>query len=248
MNAKTKKVMKKIVKLKAMAEGAKKIGSHAEAAAFAASVQKLCTAYNLSLEQVELERENEEGIDTAAWGADDFKTRKTWWEHELAVLIGVAHSCEVLMAKGTNLVWFLGRTMDRECAVWVYDILLKYVKDGVQSAYNEARRDGVRTKNFYTSFYRGFLSAIRLRYEEEARAHCVPDSQALAISKPEKGIEKWLEKEGMKDKPAIDGPKRPSARNLDGYYAGKTAGMDAPIRSRGLGDETGNDAKKLEQS
>ena len=235
------KVIEKIAKLKRHAESAKSLGSEAEAASFAAEVQRLCDEYHLSVEQIDLDddpmREVDVAVAPATENPEDVDGRIAWWKADLGVIVADAHNCEVLTSDEIRAVWFVGRRIDRESAVWVYESLMRTMLEGARRVYRRAKFYGW-TKGVKTEYFRGFLFSVQQRYDEQRRAtrRGTDDERAVVLRKPNDEIARCLDEYGVEADPDPEGFDVPDDRNDFGFFEGLCDGRDAPIRSRGIDD------------
>ncbi len=112
----TEKIIDKIRKLHAHAQSAEKIGSEAEAQAFAQMVNQLLNKHRLELTDIQFEeRRKNEPVEQAEINfrehGDTFRGKKVEWKQKkvrvewierLAGIVARAHSCEILVVERSN--------------------------------------------------------------------------------------------------------------------------------------------------
>ncbi len=120
------KIIDKLRKLKAMAEGAEKIGSEAEAQAFAAMFQKLLTDNMLEMTDIEFERFEQEQpvgehyINYSKYPHVKVRSRRTRWVEKLADIVARAHFCRFIVYSGTSRITLVGRKQDTQVAEYMF--------------------------------------------------------------------------------------------------------------------------------
>src|SRR5699024_9360025 len=126
----------------------------------------MLVAHKLSAEDVPLGAQKIEIGETRYepddWGQRRMKQRSSW-QMKLANSIARAHLCRLLVPYKSNAVIFVGERSDRECAVYVFAKLVHVCERICQKKYREARREGINTRGFMTSFYHGFSDAVSER-------------------------------------------------------------------------------------
>lgn len=186
-------ILDKIKKLQLHADSAKNIGSHEEAAAFAAKVAELLLKYNLDMADIKLADSStiEEDISKGLFNPADhgIKQRKTRveWQEMLASSVARAHFCRILVGRGMNTMAMVGRPHNREVASWLLGVLIRDLEFSADKAYvkffYECKADGDVTKarGYRASWLSGAVSAIRGRLDAW-RADLPEESTALVRS------------------------------------------------------------------
>jgi len=194
-------VMKKIQKLLALAESA----NEHEALSASLKAQKLLAKYNLDLEQVD--GEVDQDIEEAKMNVTTGNT----WKADLAVIIANSYRCKFYVLTD-NIYVFRGYRADvlvaRRVFAYLFSVGKRLGKD-FQST-NSA------TRNAYSSYCWGFVVGIRMELEKQCTA--------LALICPKKVEEDW--KELSK---SLESIKRKATRlvDRDAYYKGKLDGIRA---------------------
>lgn len=155
------KLLDRIRKLHAKAESARSIGSEAEAASFAAAVQKMLAKYKLSLSDLEMaQMEREEPVGEGHF-FDENRSRADWSDF-------------LVMAIARALV---GRETDRKIAEFMITTLKRTALELSDKEARTFRKQQRRTvgetthenRNFRTAWLNGFVSRVAERYAEDDR-------------------------------------------------------------------------------
>ena len=116
-------VLKKLRKLKALYEGAKKINSEGEAANAAALIQKLLTQYNLSMDQIGVEPEADPILQERASGFT-YKSIGGEWEQRLMYVICKYNFCRCFIyGSSYKQLLLIGKKENLETVKWMKDML-----------------------------------------------------------------------------------------------------------------------------
>lgn len=187
------KAVDRAAKLKAMMESAAKIGSEAEAQAFAAAVSRLMLEHDLSeaeISQVHTDEPIEEiEVDREMFGLGRKKAR-IGWNEVLASIVAEAHLCKFLVLRKTNRIWFIGTKKHADVACYMYATLVRLLDHMATSSYNRYckdvfERDGSMraARGYRNSFITGFIGRLKSRYTEERKkvVHEAPQGQSLAL-------------------------------------------------------------------
>lgn len=123
------KVKDRAAKLKAMMDGAKKIGSEEEADAFAAALNRLLIEHDLGMDDVAYAKRAEEPIidlvvDQRAHGIT-FRRKRSPWQEKLAEVVGWANMCRYAVTTGTNHITFIGTKQHAEVAAYLFAVLVR---------------------------------------------------------------------------------------------------------------------------
>lgn len=132
-------VMRKIYKLKALYEGAKRINSESEAANAAYLMQKLLTEYNLTLEEVDQEVNQEQNpMLHEEMSGYTYKSIGGRWEQRLLHVICKWNFCRCYMYGGSckNLI-IVGRKENVEIVKWLRDMLSERYVEFSKQHYKE---------------------------------------------------------------------------------------------------------------
>lgn len=201
----TDRIIDKLKKLLRHQESAAKIGSQAEAEAFAERIQELLTTHSLEMSDIEYEeQEHAEPIDEEHVSAKDlgikYERKRIEWQEDLAMAIAHNNHCRTLVTNYNNTAFFVGRKSDRELCVTLFRYFLRLIIEMSEKAALEAkdaerqelqRKHGSyytgadlrwRMRDFRRSYCAGFSSAIQSRLYEQRRnleQQVAPESTAL---------------------------------------------------------------------
>lgn len=175
------KVIDKIRKLRAMAEGAGT--TEQEAMAFAAKMQQLMSEHKVLMDEVERARENvtdpisEIPSDNITYrdGRRVVSQARIPWQEYLASVVARAHYCRHAVTERTATQWFIGRRSDAEAAKMTFDYLLAIAGTLAWEAYKKAYADfkagrGPWEKGFQRCWLLGFAQRLSQRYNAEMDA------------------------------------------------------------------------------
>jgi hypothetical protein len=183
------RLLDKLQKIRAMAEGAKAIGSEAEAQAFADMLNDLLIKHKLEMSDLEFERlDEEEPVEREPWqegvarrqqldeaGVKHRKTRVDWMER-LASTIARAHHCRIIVHSGSSMVSLVGRRSDRAVATYMIVTLTRAAQDLARKELQKYRwevykTDGhcKRAQGFHAAFLRSFVLRLMERFDELTR-------------------------------------------------------------------------------
>jgi hypothetical protein len=187
-------IIEKLAKMVRHEQGARDIGSIAEAEAFASQVQTLLTKHGLEMSEIEFEEQASEPIDLewAHTHHDDssvpYETRRVEWQEELAEAIARNNNCALLITQHCNSVCFVGRPSDRSICLSLYRYFTRLALDLAEKAAKDNRdeqREKCKARNtwgysgatfrwwmvsFKKSFCCGFSHSICMKFYEQARA------------------------------------------------------------------------------
>lgn len=250
-------ITQKLVKLLTHARGAEAIGNAAEAAAFAAKAQELLDKHELTMSDVEyaaIQKEDPISEANAVRASKPSKVRIKWQE-DLADIVARGHHCRIVLVwRGGNRFYFVGRESHRALAEHVYVQLVDFAEAQSYRDYatqwQERKRAGYgkgeRTDpGFRAAWYRGFNQAISERMREQRREterKARAEGHGLALIRldnADQAVQRYM-KEVMRTRrsTAIRGQ---SSASATGRAQGYQHGRNVSIR-RGLG-ETGSQPK-----
>lgn len=226
----TDKILDKLAKIKAHMESAKKIGSEAEAQAFAEMLQKLLLKHKLDMTDIEVEAEEKaEPVDRYDVDLDSHglktKASRVGWSEKLAVIVARAHFCRILIYRGSNLITIVGRKSDAAVAEFLYVTLLRAAESIAQKEYvkffYECRDAGDvrRARGFKASFLVAFVSRIEYRLDQVRRAEASSSTAIVRVNRAELAVKQFMD--GMKTRTIKS--LTHVAKNAEGYNRGKAA-------------------------
>ena len=201
------KILSKLQKILDKASSAKEIGSIAEAETFMAKANKMMMQYNLDMAEVE-SFDEENGIDTIDKeyfspedNGIDFKRQRVQWQENLASAIARAHNCRLLVASGSNAVWFVGRKKDRQICSYIYAYAVRtslaYCNKTYAKEYSRLYILGRQSeiKGWIPSFFRGFTNSLTKKFaeaQENMRKEVGDEKYAIIVTDPAKAVDKWM--------------------------------------------------------
>jgi hypothetical protein len=250
--APSQRILDLIRKLQAKAESAQKIGSVAEAEAFAAKVSELLIQHKLSMSEVEIEDQDKTDpiavtfVDQELYSIG-FKKTRVGWQEQLAMVIATANFCGVLVNKKSNYVWFVGREADREVAAFIYGKLvpqMKYHSDwDYGQHYREYLRNGedvTKLRGFKAAWLAGCIAAIKKRLQENLDSHTGDARVQAMVLASQAAVDEFLK--SHKVAPSSRGLR---SSNIWGALAGMEFGEKADLRANGLAEGEGPKIKAL---
>lgn len=239
------KILEKIAKLKAHAESAKNIGSEAEAEAFATMMQTLLIKHKLSLTDLEYanyEKDDPVGthrIDYTKYPEFKVKHSRVAWAESLASIVAEAHFCKILVAPRSNKLWLVGREQDAQIAEYMIMTLTRNVEKIADKAYVKyfyACRDQGRVEDargYRASFLKGFVSRLRVRYQEELKREESTTSTALIrLTGAMTVVNEFIKKNYTQSASAVRGRE---GYNGDGYRDGRAAADKVNLKPNAVG-------------
>lgn len=168
-------IKKKLQKLRALYESAKNVNSEGEAAACAAAIQRILTQYNLTMEEVGCENNEQAGVEEMRIEGD-IHNIGGFWSFHLMACIAEFNYCRCFMSGNhrDKLVLF-GRRENIDTVVWLNNLLserfvkfssnrwlqFKHSEEGV---YNKMTRG-----RFRRAYLMGAVRGLREKLEEEKR-------------------------------------------------------------------------------
>lgn len=166
-------VMRKLRKLKALYEGAKKINSEAEAQAAARVIQKLLIEYNLNMEQIGVEVD-EDSISKEDVSGYTYKSIGGDWEMYLTSVLCRHNFCRCLFYGTIQKLVIVGKRENIETVKWLRDMLSERYVNFSKVKYKEYLASGEYFKPMSKDRYqRGYLKGCaagldaKLTKEEE---------------------------------------------------------------------------------
>jgi hypothetical protein len=249
------KLLDKLAKMKAMAEGAAAIGSEAEAQAFANALQRMLIEHKLKMTDIEFAaQDKEQPIVQRRMDADkyDFRERKARirWIEQLGCIVADAHFCKMLLHGNSTRYSFVGREEDIAVAEYLFITLYRAAEKISEREYGKYRNsqrkkmiqalgdEGRRGKmphayGFKESFLEAFVSRLKHRLEEEQARH--DSSTALMrINQSLAKVKQYVDKLGSPAK-ALAAPKF----HRTGWEKGTEAANAVNLRGNGLNEGNG---------
>lgn len=165
-------IIEKIQKLQNHAMKSEELGNEAEAQVFAAKIQELLLRYELSMDDIAVEKmvemKEEIGSERVRWenyGLESTQRRCNWIEM-LANIITKAYACKFLVHPCSNHISIVGHKTNRELAVYTFVSLVR-AADGLstkayQRVYAQNRNEA---SGYRKSWLLGFCSKIQERLQ-----------------------------------------------------------------------------------
>lgn len=194
-------IIEKLAKIREKQESAEKIGSFAEAQIFAAKLEELLIKYNLSLSEIEYDKQfGDEQIEYhhLSWENYGLKTtkRRCGWLERLASIVTKYNGCKILCTKGTNKLIIVGKESNAAIAEYMIGVLAKSCYDMMCVEYNKIYRklqlEGRTSemKDWTQCFYFGFATGIKekLKNEMEKTKQSEQTENSTALVRLDKNI------------------------------------------------------------
>lgn len=224
------KIIDKLNKIRKHAESAKEIGNEAEAQAFAAMLQNLLAKYKLEMTDIQYAAHvEEEPVEEVPFGGGvvrnakgkqvvqdypdvEVKKRRVDWMENLAQIIAMAHSCQILCQIGSNRIWFVGQKSNVQIVdylfVTMYRAALKISWKEYVKYYYQCQDEGdvTRARGFRDSFINGFVNRLQKRFAEEKEkinAQWQTGTALVRINKEALAVKNYLEQKKGKKAHAI---------------------------------------------
>jgi hypothetical protein len=259
----TEKLLSKLAKMKAMAEGAKAIGSEAEAQAFANALQRMLIEHKLKMTDIEFAEQDKEQpvisrkMDAAKYGFRIRRTRIRWIEH-LAIVVADANFCKLLLHGSSTIYSFVGREEDIAVAEYLFVTLYRAAekismkeyeryrhqqrKRMIQTYGEEGKHGSMRHAfGFRESFLEAFCTRLKTRFDEETKRQGDGSQALMRINQSLAAVNKFVDAiTGLKTSKALARPKYHQA----GYQRGIEAANAVNIRGNGLSESSPSPALK----
>lgn len=239
------KIIDKVKKLRDHAKSAEKIGSEAEAQAFAAMMQKLMSEHKILMSEIEHAKldETDPIVRIATDGSSLRKGKRFYpqqrlvWMELLARTVAKAHYCEAAIRLGSAVQVFIGRRTDAEAAKMAFEYLstaaLHLAYNAWQTARAKAKREGTEWRpGFRESWLVGFCQRLGERYDEEMEAIKMQWAQSgtalMRLTDAMTVVKNYLAKAPMRKAPRLQGVE---VENEDGYMKGRKAAEDVALKN-----------------
>ena len=162
-------ILQKLLAKQKSLEGIGTEASLNEASVAAEKVAEIMLRHKIDLEQVEMasaQAKRSKQFDAERYEYDGTETyraaKRTAWEVQLCSAVARAHNCRILI--GTGYFLFLGEQEDRAVAMQMFRILRREVTEACTRGYRDARRRGIPTRGFISSFFFAAINTIQERY------------------------------------------------------------------------------------
>ena len=200
------KLLDKLAKIQAHAESAKKIGSEAEAEAFAAMLQQLMLKHKIAMTDIQFANlDKDEPIcrhemDYRKGGVPSKKARSAWQE-ELALIVAQAHFCRILVKSRTNRVTMVGRESDCAVAEYTFMVLTRAITQLSNKSYDQFYYQCEKTgethlaAGYKRSFIDAFVTRLAQRfYEEKEQTENTSSTALVRIQTADLAIQEHMRK------------------------------------------------------
>lgn len=235
--------IRKIVNLKKLYEGAKKINSQGEAEAAAILINKLLIQYNLSIDEIDCEK-NENSVIQEEMSGYTYKSIGGKWEMYLTKFICKYNFCRCY---GYGSVYkkliIIGEPQNIEIVRWFVETLKRHLVELSKDRYKEYIKNytgisAVSKAKFQRDYLIGAAGGIgdKLREEREKETDCAVN--ALVLCK-DNNVNKYIQETFGK----INKRKAKISFNeamMTGYRDGRNTNLNRPIEST----ETNNQLTK----
>lgn len=173
------KILDKLAKLKAAAEGEAAIGNAEAAEAFAGMINTLLLRHDLSMADVPTsigapEEPIVEHLVDPSKHEIKFTRNRIAWQEALARVVADAHMCRFLVTSGTNYITLVGTREHVMVAEYAYVVLVRAADKMSWDARNEWWKSvhggrHVKSGNFRAAWLLGFIERIGERFAEVRR-------------------------------------------------------------------------------
>lgn len=200
-------VMRKIKKLKSLYEGAKKINSEGEAAVAAATMQKLLSEYNLSIEEVEsIGEKTKDEVTHEDISGYTYKSIGGYWEQRLTYVLCKWNFCRCYMVGNTyRKLIIIGEKYNLENVKWMLEVLKERYVSFSKGRYKEYKsrlmigEKPMSLDKFQRSYLMGCAVGLDEKLKEEHEREKVEEVElsnkitALAVRK-DAALQSYVEK------------------------------------------------------
>lgn len=235
----SEKVVEKIQKLKAHAESAQRIGSEAEAEAFASMIQQLLLKYKLSMTDVDLAEERVSdpiGAREVDWQDVRVRRARVAWMERLADVVARAYFCRMLVHRGSSALTLVGRKSDVDLAEFMLVTLTRAAERIAEREYVAAfRQDVAGARGFKASFLRAFVERLQERFEDEVRgAEAASDCAIVRFEGARKEVDDFIASSVKTRRVAVVRGARGDA-NAEGWRRGRKVADGVNLRPNVVG-------------
>jgi hypothetical protein len=241
------KILDKLSKLKASAEGETAIGNSAAAEAFASAINRLLLQHELSEADIPIggvrdEPIVEQFVDLKAYGIKQSRVR-IGWQEALARVVAPAHLCKFLVLCGSNWITFVGTKQHVTAAEYAYGVLCAAADRMSFAAREQWWRDEcggqhLESNGFRGAWLTGFVQRINERFKEARKVEVAATGNATqALMKLDSALvraQKHVDERYKSRTPAAS----MGGANRQGYEAGRKAADAMKLGQKGVGSST----------
>jgi hypothetical protein len=222
------KLIERIKKLQAMAEGAREVGSLAEAESFMEAVTKTLAKHNLDESVLSIDLKDHTDPLVRGWALGStrrHRNKPVRWAQWLSFNVAHAHFCENMVSLTSSHVFFYGRKSNVDVAVKMYTYLRDMAERLGWKAYRQyCAEGGPLPAKWYLDWLEGFALEVGRRYEM-MRVRVESDSgMALVLTSVREEATK-LVKDDQAPKEELD--EAPEAWKGADFYDARRAGREA---------------------
>lgn len=239
-NLNSRKIIERIRKLIALAEGSE--GHEAETAA--AMARRLMREHAVSQATVEESDRPSDPLVRVRVYFDGIKlsrdpkasSRTAWWKRELASAVGFYLDLRSAYVKGSNTWLFHGYQSDVEVAIYLYEICARQINDACKAHMEEVKYSYMywtpgQSRTVGTAFRQSAVRGLRIKFAELKRDERVADPTGFALMTSRKNtVDQWFRDTFSFGKSG--GAWGGSANySREGYSAGRNVRLNAGVTS-----------------
>ena len=241
------KLLDKLAKIQSHAESAKKIGSEAEAEAFATMLQQLMLKHKIAMSEVQFaDLDTDEPIiihcmgyrSESNHGGIPVRRSRSAWQERLCSIVAEAHFCRITVSPGTSRITLVGRKSDCMVAEYTFMVLaraiIKISKKSHEQFYYQCvkRGEAHHAAGYKRSFIDAFVSRLRNRFrEEKEQAKNASSTAMVRVEKANKAVEDFINK---KYTSFAGGLTRNTRFNRDGATHGRAAADNVNLQGKAI--------------
>lgn len=231
-------VMRKLRKLKALYEGAQKINSEGEAQNAARAIQRLLTEYNLSMEQVGVEPEEDPVLKEDVSGFT-YKSIGGDWEMYLTSVLCRHNFCRCLLYGTIRKLVIVGKRENIETVKWLRDMLSERYVRFSKEKYKEYLASGdyyrpMSKDKYQRGYLKGCAAGLDAKLTEEEERDKQRDldfgSKVTAlVVRNDAAIDNFIANQWGKLKTRARASTQKTSAFYEGYAEGKKTQIHRPI-------------------
>lgn len=238
-------VMRKLRKLRALYEGAKEINSEGEAQNAARAIQRLLTEYNLSMEQIGVEPEENPVLKEDISGFT-YKSIGGDWEMYLTNVLCRHNFCRCLLYGTIRRLVIVGRRENVETVKWLRDMLSeRYVKFSKEK-YKEYLASGDYYKpmskdRYQRGYLKGCAAGLDAKLTREEERDKKQDTEwgtkvTALVVRNDAAIDTFIANEWGKLRRSRHSTTKRTSAFFEGYAEGERTEIRKPIEEGHRGD------------
>lgn len=265
------KILDKLAKMKAQAQGEAQLGNEAAAEAFAEAFNRMLLKHELSEADVDRHTgKTDEPIVTVItdwkrhWRPGDraskFATgnKRIPWQEELARVIAKAHLCRFLVdvqtfggiTRETDTIWFVGTKANAETAEFVYTTLVLAASDMARADERRYRKEfknwdrrsrRSEMKDYKESWLMGFVFRMGERFDEIKKKVVQEDSSGTALMRLDQALVRVGQWMEKQNTKTVKSAESDIQLNAAGHLAGIRAANKMPLGAQKRVENPGNE-------